>query len=52
MKMFRRQKIRLLPVIFILALLFVYGCQCEGQIGNTAGKAGEAVTSGLQIDNK
>ena len=52
MKMIRTYKKRIFPVFFLLALLFVYGCQCEGQIGKNASNAGEAITSGLQVDNK
>ena len=52
MKMIRTYKRRILPVFFMLALLFFYGCQCEGQIGKNANNAGEAIKSGLQVDNK
>lgn len=52
MKMIRKYKRRILPVFLLLALLFVYGCQCEGQIGKNANDAAEAIKSGLQVDNK
>lgn len=49
----KRKNRSFLPLLCLLALLFIYGCKCEGAIGSTANTAGVATnTSSLNLNNK
>lgn len=48
-----RKKRRVMPLLCLVALLFVYGCKCEGSIGSAADAAGALKnTSSLNLNNK
>jgi len=48
----RKRKSSILPAVCLLALLFVYGCQCEGGIGTTSNGSDAVKTEAIKTLNK
>lgn len=48
----RKNRKSILPLICLLALLFVYGCQCQGEVGTKAGNASGVSASSSAVDRK
>lgn len=51
-KLLKRYQRSILPLICLLALLFIYGCQCEGELGTKVNNAGGISASSSIVDTK
>lgn len=52
MKIVKSLERSILPLIFLLALMFVYGCQCEGELGTKVNNTGGISASSSIVDKK
>ncbi len=48
----RKNRKSILSLVCLLALLFVYGCQCQGEVGTKAGNAAGISASSSVVDKK
>lgn len=49
---FRKNKNVFLPLICLIALTFIYGCRCEGGIGNSSNSSDTIELVGTQPKSK
>jgi hypothetical protein len=52
MRIVKSLKRSILPLICLLALLFIYGCQCEGELGTKVNNASVSGTGSSVVDKK
>jgi len=51
-KTLKKNQKSILSLVCLLALLFVYGCQCQGEVGTKAGNATGISASSSVVDRK
>lgn len=51
-KSLKSKQTPVLQLLCLLSLLFVCGCQCEGELGTKANKAGSVGVTAVTLDTK